>query len=106
MLDSIGLTADADKRVGKYSGGMRKKLEVAVKTEKIVNILRDFSANKRLLETETGYRIYSRDGDKMLAEIARSLDHAGYKVTRLEMTRPSLEDVFFKLTEKAVREVS
>lgn len=195
MLDSIGLTADADKRVGKYSGGMRKKLEVAtalfpgirilildepttgldpaarrnflglieeikdkettillithlgsdaelaskvglmdngkiiaednpealkkahgledvitievaVKTEKIVNILRDFSANKRLLETETGYRIYSRDGDKMLAEIARSLDHVGYKVTRLEMTRPSLEDVFFKLTEKAVREVS
>lgn len=29
MLDRIGLLADADKRVGKYSGGMRKRLEVA-----------------------------------------------------------------------------
>ena len=28
-LEGIGLSADADKRVGKYSGGMKKKLEVA-----------------------------------------------------------------------------
>jgi len=29
MLGRIGLSADADKRVDKYSGGMRKRLEVA-----------------------------------------------------------------------------
>jgi ABC-2 type transport system ATP-binding protein len=29
LLDKVGLTADADKRAGQYSGGMRKRLEVA-----------------------------------------------------------------------------
>jgi hypothetical protein len=32
----------------------------------------------------------------------RSLDKAGVKILRLEMTKPSLEDVFFNLTGKSV----
>ncbi len=193
MLEKIGLAGDADKRVEKFSGGMRKRLEVAtalfpgvrvlildepttgldpaarrnffslitaikdkkttillithlgsdaelasrvglidsgkiiaedepealkrahgledvitvetqVKSDKIIGILRKLSIDQRLLETEEGYRIYSRDGGKVLAEVARHLDRAGFKVTRLEMTRPSLEDVFFKLTEKTMLE--
>lgn len=195
ILERIGLAQDGDKRVGKFSGGMRKRLEVAtalfpgikvlildepttgldpaarrnlfglieeikskettillithlgsdaelssrvglindgkiiaegepealkqihgledvitidlaVRTEKVISTLRDFSDSGKLLETEAGYRIYSRDGGRVLAEIARSLDRAGYKVTRMEMSRPSLEDVFFKLTDKAVRGAS
>ena len=195
MLDRIGLSADADKRVAKFSGGMRKRLEVAtalfpgirilildepttgldpaarrnffglieeikdekttiflithlgadaelasrvglidngkiiaenepealkrahglkdvitvettVNSEKVANVLKDFSDDKKLLETEAGYRIYSRNGDKVLPEIVRSLDRAGHKVTRIEIAKPSLEDVFFKLTQKTVREVS
>jgi len=194
MLNKIGLAQDADKRVGKFSGGMRKRLEVATalfpgvrilildepttgldpaarrnffglieeiksekttillithlgsdaelaskvglidngkiiaedepeslkrahdledvitvdiaaRTERVANILRDFSDTERLLETEAGYKLYSKDGGKVLAEVVRSLDHVGYKVTRIEMTRPSLEDVFFKLTDKTIREV-
>jgi ABC-2 type transport system ATP-binding protein len=79
-------------------------LDVAVRTEGIIKMLRDFSEGGRLLETEDGYRIYSRNASQLIAEVARKLDHAGYKVTRIEMTRPSLEDVFFKLTSKAIRE--
>jgi len=58
-----------------------------------------------VLETEAGYRIFSRNGDKVLAEVVRSLDRVGHKVTRIEVARPSLEDVFFRLTQKMVREV-
>lgn len=194
MLGWIGLTADADKRVGKYSGGMRKRLEVAtalfpgvrilildepttgldpaarrtffgliekikdekttiflithigadaelasrvgliddgeiiaedtpealkrmhgledvitvetaVQSEKVANILRDFSDDKGVLETEAGYRIFSKNGDKVLAEVVRNLDRVGHKVMRIEVAKPSLEDVFFKLTQKMVREV-
>jgi ABC-2 type transport system ATP-binding protein len=193
ILEKIGLSADADKRVGKYSGGMRKRLEVAtalfpgikllildepttgldpsarrsffgliqdikdkqtsiflithigadaelaskvglidngkiitegspeflkrthisedvitvdtaVTSEKIADTLQGFSHDRRLLQTETGYRIYSKDGDKMVPQIVRSLDNAGYKLERIEVTKPSLEDVFFKLTEKTIRE--
>jgi len=183
MLDRMGLSVDADKRVGKYSGGMRKRLEVATalfpgvrilildepttgldpaarrnffglieeikdekttiflithigadaelasrvglmdegeiiaedtpealkklqgledvitvetaaQSEEVANILREFSDDKRVLETEAGYRIFSRNGDKVLAEVVRSLDRVGHKVTRIEVARPSLEDVF------------
>lgn len=195
MLGRIGLSADADKRVDKYSGGMRKRLEVAtalfpgvrilildepttgldpsarrkflglveevkekrttiflithlgsdaelasrvglidngeiiaegepealkrmhglgdvitvetaVKSDKVADVLRNFSDEKRLLETETGYRIYCKHGDKVLPEAVRNLDQIGCKVTRIEVAKPSLEDVFFKLTEKTVAEVS
>jgi ABC-2 type transport system ATP-binding protein len=195
MLEKIGLAGDADKRVEKFSGGMRKRLEVAtalfpgvkvlildepttgldpgarrnffslvsdvkdkkttillithlgsdaelasrvglidngkiiaegepeilkrvhgledvitvetqVKSAEIARMLGELSIDQRLLETEEGYRIYSRDGGKVLAEVSRRLDHAGYKVMRLEMTRPSLEDVFFKLTQKTISEAN
>jgi ABC-2 type transport system ATP-binding protein len=188
MLELIGLSADADKRVSKYSGGMRKRLEVAtalfpnvrilildepttgldpsarrmffglieeikdkntaiflithlgsdaelasrvglidkgkllaedspealkkkyvtqdvitietaIKSEKVGSILEKWSANLQPLETEAGYKIYVRNGDGLLPEIIRSIDQAGYKVTRVELARPSLEDVFFRLTE-------
>jgi len=195
MLGRIGLSADADKRVDKYSGGMRKRLEVAtalfpgvrilildepttcidpsarrnflvlveevknkqttiflithlgsdaelasrvglidngeiiaegepealkrmhglvdvitvetaVKSDKVADVLRNFSDEKRLLETEAGYRIYCKHGDQVLPEAVRNLDQIGCKVTRIEVAKPSLEDVFFKLTEKTVTEVS
>ncbi|HEY56152.1 MAG TPA: ABC transporter ATP-binding protein [Dehalococcoidia bacterium] len=79
-------------------------VETAVKSDHIIDTLKELSIDRRLLETEEGYRIYSRDGGRVLAEVARSLEHAGYKVMRLEMTRPSLEDVFFRLTEKTMSE--
>jgi len=195
MLKSIGLSEEADKRVDKYSGGMRKRLEVAtaifpgirvlildepttgldptarrdffslvqevmdkktsiilithigsdaelasrvglidngriiaegtpdelkkehavedvitvetaVKTDSVLSVLKDFSIDGRVAASETGYKIYSRDGDRILAEVVRSLDKAGHKVSRIEMARPTLEDVFFRLTERSMREAT
>jgi ABC-type multidrug transport system ATPase subunit len=58
-----------------------------------------------VLETEVGYRVYTHDAEKLTPDIVRSLDGIGCKVTHIETRKPSLEDVFFKLTGKAVREV-
>jgi len=193
MLQSVGLSAETDKKVAKYSGGMRKRLEVATaifpgikvlildepttgldpaarraffsmiqeimdrktsvvlithigsdaelastvgliddgkmiaegtpdelkrkhavedvitvetaaKTDRVLSVLKDFSIDGRVGESEAGYRIYSQNGDRVLADVVRILDQAGHKVMRIEMSRPTLEDVFFRLTERHLQE--
>jgi ABC-2 type transport system ATP-binding protein len=195
MLQSVGLSEEADKRVDKYSGGMRKKLEVAtaifpsikvlildepttgldpaarrsffsmiqeimdrktsiilithigsdaelasrvglidngkmiaegtpdelkrkhavedvitvetaVKDDSVVSVLNGYSINGKVVESETGYKIYSNNGDRVLADVVRSLDQAGHKVMRIEMSRPTLEDVFFRLTQRSIQEAT
>jgi ABC-2 type transport system ATP-binding protein len=195
LLDKIGLSQDADKRVSDYSGGMRKRLEAAtalfpgirilildepttgldpsarrkflgliqgvkeekttillithigadaelaskvglidkgkiiaedepdrlkkasdlknviniettIKSEKVTNTLSGLSEKGKVLETEVGYRVYCKDVEEATPKIVRSLDAIGCKATKIETEKPSLEDVFFKLTEKTVREVS
>jgi ABC-2 type transport system ATP-binding protein len=195
LLNKIGLSADADKRVSEFSGGMRKKLEVAtalfpnikilildepttgldpsarrkflgliqelreekttvllithigadaelasrvglidegeiiaedeperlkkasglddvvnietaIKSEKVALLLSKFSEKKKVLETDLGYRVYCEDVEEAIPEIVRSLDAIECKASKIETVKPSLEDVFFKLTEKMVREVS
>ena len=195
ILDKIGLSEDADKRVSHYSGGMRKRLEVAtalfpgtkilildepttgldpsarrkffgliqdvkeeettvmlithigadvelasrvglidngqiiaedeperlktasglkdviniettIKSERVATELGNFSEGRKVLETDVGYRVYCEDVEKAIPDIVRSLDAIGCKATRIETVRPSLEDVFFKLTERSVREES
>ena len=81
-------------------------IETAIKSEKVTNILSGFSEKGKVLETDVGYRVYCKDVEEATPEIVRSLDAIGCKTTKIETEKPSLEDVFFKLTEKTVREVS
>jgi ABC-2 type transport system ATP-binding protein len=81
-------------------------IETTIKSEKVTNILSSFSEKGKVLETEVGYRVYCKDVEEATPEIVRSLDAIGCKATKIETEKPSLEDVFFKLTEKTVREVS
>jgi ABC-2 type transport system ATP-binding protein len=194
MLDKIGLTADANKRVSHYSGGMRKRLEAAtvlfpdirilildepttgldpaarrdffnmvqgikdkrtsiflithigadaepasrvglinkgkivaedtpdtlkavyaaedaitidtsVRNERVAALIKGFSSKQKVLESEAGYRIYAPDGGQILPRITRTLDQAGYRVIRAEVSKPALEDVFFKVTDRTIQEV-
>ena len=195
MLQSVGLLEEADKRVDKYSGGMRKRLEVATaifpgikvlvldepttgldpaarrsffsmvqeimdkktsivlvthigsdaelasrvglidngsmiaqgtpdelkrkhaladvitvetatKTDSVLSVLKGYSINGKVAESAAGYKIYSQNADRVLADVVRSLDQAGHKVMRIEMARPTLEDVFFALTERHLQEAT
>jgi ABC-2 type transport system ATP-binding protein len=192
LLDKIGLSEDADKRVSTYSGGMRKKLEVAtalfpsirlsildepttgldpsarryflgmlsdlkgegmtilltthigsdaevastvglmekgkiiaedepeklkkssglanvinietaIKNQKSADVLSDFSKGGKLLETDVGYRVYAENAEEETPNIVRELDKIGCKVIRIETVKPTLEDVFFKLTQKSLQ---
>jgi ABC-2 type transport system ATP-binding protein len=79
-------------------------VETTAKTDSVLSVLKSFSVDAKVVNSEAGYRIYSQNGDRVLANVVRSLDQAGHKVIRIEMARPTLEDVFFRLTERQLQE--
>jgi ABC-type multidrug transport system ATPase subunit len=123
LVTHIGADADLASRVGlmdkgkiiaedrperlKKSSGLENvvNIETSIKNEKVVKILINFSEKMEILETEVGYRVFTEEPEVTIPMIVRSLDEVGCKVIRIETTTPSLEDVFFKLTEKKIREV-
>jgi ABC-2 type transport system ATP-binding protein len=123
LITHIGADADLASRVGlidrgviiaedqpeklKKNSGLENvvNIETSIKNEKVASLLSKFSEKMKVLETETGYRVFAEDVEKATPEIVRSLDEIGCKVIRIETAKPSLEDVFFKLTERKVREL-
>jgi ABC-2 type transport system ATP-binding protein len=123
LVTHIGADAELASRVGlmdegkiiaedspdglKQASGLTNVIDVetSIKNTKVAKALMRFG-NQKILETELGYRIFCSDAEKTAPELVRSLDIVGCKVTKIEITKPSLEDVFFKLTEKPVRKVN
>jgi len=124
LITHIGVDAELSSRVGlmdrgeiiaedepeklKRASGLKNviNIETMIKSEKVARILSNFNEEQRVLETDAGYRVHCKDAEKITPDIVRSLDKIGCKTTRIETIKPSLEDVFFKLTGKTVREVS
>ncbi len=122
LITHIGSDAELASRVGLIDAGkiiaegtpeeLKKKhaaedvvtVEIAESSDRVLPILKDFSLNGSVAQLSNGYRIYVRNGDMVLPEVIRALSQAGHKVMRVEMARTTLEDVFFKLTEKSIQE--
>ena len=118
LITHIGEDAESASRVGLIDNGMivaegepgelKKKsglknvvnVETMAKSARIADALRRLSEEEKLLETPDGYRIYCEHPEVTIPLMVRALDEIGCKITRIEATRPSLEDVFFELTER------
>jgi ABC-2 type transport system ATP-binding protein len=108
LIDEGRIIAEDEPERLKNASGLKDviNIETTIESENVVKILGEFSEKKKVLETDVGYRVYCEDVEEATPEIVRSLDAIGCKATKIETEKPSLEDVFFKLTEKVVREVS
>jgi ABC-2 type transport system ATP-binding protein len=108
LIDRGQIIAEDEPERLKKSSGLKNviNIETMIKSERVANLLSNFSEGQKVLETDVGYRIYCKDVEEATPEIVRSLDAIGCKAIKIETAKPSLEDVFFKLTEKTVREVS
>jgi ABC-2 type transport system ATP-binding protein len=122
LITHIGSDAELASRVGLIDNGriiaegtpdeLKRKhavedvitVETAATSDSVVSILKGFSIDGRIVESKASYKIYSQNGDRVLADVVRSLDQTGHKVMRIEMARPTLEDVFFKLTQRNLQE--
>ena len=108
LIDKGEIIAEDEPERLKETSGLKDviNIETSIKSEKVANVLSNFSEKQKVLETDVGYRVYCENVEEATPEIVRSLDAIGCKATKIETEKPSLEDVFFKLTEKTVREVS
>ena len=108
LIDEGEIIAEDEPERLKKASGLKNvmNIETTIKSDEVINVLSNFSEKGKVLETDVGYRLYCEDVEEATPKIVRSLDAIGCKATRIETERPSLEDVFFQLTEKMVREVS
>jgi ABC-type multidrug transport system ATPase subunit len=107
LIDEGEIIAEDEPESLKAVSGLENviNIETPIKNEQVATVLSGFSERQKVLETDVGYRVFSKDVEATTPEIVRSLDAIGCKATRIEIVKPSLEDVFFKLTEKPVSEV-
>jgi ABC-2 type transport system ATP-binding protein len=77
-------------------------VETAVQSRNVVSILTQFSSQGNVQETESGYRVYCHDAENSIPQIMRSLESQGVYTTKIAVESPSLEDVFYTLTERQV----
>jgi len=107
FMDEGVIIAEDKPEMLKRNSGLEKVLhaETSIKKEAIANVLVDYSDDRRILETEKGYRICCNNPEEAIPDISRQLDRLGCKLLRIETSSPSLEDVFYKLTDKSVRRV-
>ncbi len=61
---------------------------------------------RELRETENGLQLYVERGEEVLPEVLRLLDHNGTRIRTATLARPTLEDVFLRLTGRSLREES
>jgi ABC-2 type transport system ATP-binding protein len=81
-------------------------IETSAKSDEAARIAGEYSADQRVHETPLGYRICSRDGSQAVSELVRRFEESGIRVTRSEVSRPTLEDVFFQLTARKLEEAA
>lgn len=105
MIDSGRVVAEGTPQDLKANSGTSSVLEVevAAKTQRGLEALRRL-VGEGAVETDNGYKILSDDVEVLIPKVNRELDDAGCKVLEVRAKRPSLEDVFFELTGRAVSE--
>lgn len=98
-----GTPNELKKRVGKE---IAKLSTVPGKAENVIRIINEISGIDNVTATEHGVVVEGRDISSKLPEIARMLEKNGETVVEMSVSRPSLEDVFLKMTGLKLREVN
>ena len=75
--------------------GARKRMD---------DLLRCQSFVRELHDTEQGAQLYVDQGEAALPVVLRLLDGAGLPVSTVTLARPTLDDVFLRLTGRSLRE--
>ncbi len=77
-------------------------IETSIKSENVYSTIKTCVNDGNLFETRTGYRFFCKQPEDILNKVTRKLGLLGCKITHTEKTGLSLEDIFYRLTEKTM----
>ncbi|MHA1450105.1 MAG: ATP-binding cassette domain-containing protein [Candidatus Hodarchaeales archaeon] len=103
MMAKGNIIAEGSPTELKKISGIKNRIVIVTtqKDDRIASIIRSFSKNG-IQETERGFRLSCDQPEKLIPKIVKTLDGAGCGVERVEIVTPTLEDVFFKLTNEVL----
>ncbi len=79
------------------------ELKVVARSESLLDALKQYSEEEPMVEDDV-IRLYTRDPDPILPRVVESVLDSGSRVLSVNITEPTLEDVFIKLTGRRLRE--
>jgi ABC-type multidrug transport system ATPase subunit len=107
LIGTLDLEPFADRLVRTYSGGQRRRLDMAMGLMHQPRLLfldeptTGLDPQSRALH---GLQLYVERGEEVLPDVLRLLDHQGAAIRTVTLARPTLDDVFLRLTGRSLRE--
>jgi len=85
-------------------GGHIVTLTIEQKDADITNLIETVSRVKEVKKQDGTYRVKVEDGEETAPQILSLLMEKGYKVIKLSLTKPTLDEVYLEYTGKSIRE--
>jgi daunorubicin resistance ABC transporter ATP-binding subunit len=71
--------------------------------EKAKEVLSGIQGIGNVMDSEGGLTVYAKNASTMVADIVRAFDSSGIRLSSINLSRPSLDDVFLKHTGHRIR---
>lgn len=106
IIDNGEIIARDSPEVLKRSIGEFEVIELKVTgiSEATMTKLRKLSSVKEVVQTSEGLRLLTSTADAILGQVVKSVASGKSRVDSLNVVKPTLEDVFIKLTGKTLRD--
>jgi ABC-2 type transport system ATP-binding protein len=85
-------------------GGDIMTLTIEQKDADITSLIETSSKVKEVKKQDNTYRVKVENGEETAPQILNLLMEKGYKVTKLSLTKPTLDEVYLEYTGKTMRE--
>lgn len=71
--------------------------------ERVPGILKAMNGVQSVMDSDGGFTVYAMNGSTLVPDIVRTLDSNGLRLSSINLSRPSLDDVFLKHTGHRIR---
>jgi len=98
------IVLDAPNALKESLGGDIMTLTIEQKDADITSLMETSSKVKEVKKQDNIYRVKVENGEETAPQILNLLMEKGYKVTKLSLTKPTLDEVYLEYTGKTMRE--